>query len=284
MTSLSGQAAVVTGAAGGIGRALAAALAARGVRVALADLSLERATATAREIGGAARAYACDVSSREQVEALAREVQRDFGQVHMVFANAGVALGGRLLDTAASDFQWLMDVNVGGAFATAQVFVPLLQQAAAAGSPARLVFTGSENSLGVPPGSPSSAYTASKHAVLGLADALRRDLEGSGVAVSITCPGLVATRIWDSRANRQDRYGGRADTPPEFAERAAKAMADHGQDPALTAELTLEGIARGDFMIITDPRIRTLAAVRAQQVDKALDLVDQRLTNKDTHA
>jgi len=273
--------AVVTGGASGIGRALAAALVARGARVAIADVSLEQAASTADALGGVTRAYGCDVTSREQVETLAAAVERDLGPVSLVFANAGVAVGGKLADTNADEFQWLMDVNVGGTFTTVQVFLPHLLRGAQAGRPTRLVLTGSENSLGVPGGSPSSAYTATKHAVMGMADALRRDLDGSGVGVSIFCPGLVATRIWDARRHRQDRYGGRADMPSEYAERAASAMAAHGQAPALTADIALKGVARGDFLIITDPRIRALATRRTQQVHQALDHIDQQLANKE---
>src|SRR5437773_10492777 len=171
--------AVVTGAASGIGKALCERLAERGARVAAADLSTEGAQATAELIGNGARAYTCDVSDRAAVCTLAAAVLRDLGSVNLVFANAGVALPGKVGDTDPREFQWLFDVNVGGLFNTIQAFLPPLLAAAAKGETAHFISTGSENSVGVPLTAPSSVYTATKHAVLGLCAGLHRDLAGT---------------------------------------------------------------------------------------------------------
>jgi NAD(P)-dependent dehydrogenase (short-subunit alcohol dehydrogenase family) len=271
-----GLVAVVSGGGSGIGKALCEELARRGARVAVADLSRESAEAVAAAIGGSARAYGCDVADRGQVEALAGQVVKDFGSVNFVFANAGVAVGGKVADLAPSEFQWLFDVNVGGVFHMAQVFTPTLLDQAGKGRAARFVVTGSENSLGLPLTAPSSVYTATKHAVLGLADALRRDLAGSGVEVSIFCPGVVATRVWDARRARQDRYGGASAMPADFAANAERAMKAHGMAPEQTAALTLDGVERNEFLIITDARIRQIAEPRLQAVEAALDVCDVR--------
>ncbi|MCS3835692.1 NAD(P)-dependent dehydrogenase (short-subunit alcohol dehydrogenase family) [Pseudomonas sp. JAI111] len=276
MELLKGKVSVVTGAAGGIGEALALALAARGSRVALVDISLERAQAVAQTIGDSARSYSCDVSDLAKMQALATQIQNDFGVINQVFVNAGVAVGGKLTQITASDFQWLFDVNVRGSFNTITAFTPALLEQAARQDLARFVFTGSENSVGLPDTAEMTAYTATKHALLGMADGLRRDLKETGVGVSIFCPGLVNTQIWNSRANRQEQYGGAAQLPAEVAERVQSAIASHGQDPALTAQLCLEGIARDEFLIITDPKIRNFAERRHAQVAQALDTLDQR--------
>lgn len=273
MTEFEQSTVVITGGGSGIGRSLALALARRGARVAVADVDFGQAETVAREIGNNARAYSCDVTERSQLESLAQAMTAEWGEINYVFANAGVAVGGSVLSTKPEEFDWLIDVNVRGVFSTMQVFVPLLIETASKGRPARFIVTGSENSLGVPLGSPTSIYTATKHAVLALADTLRRDLKGSGVGVSIFCPGVVDTRIFDARRTRQDRYGGRADMPPEFLERAGKAMAA-AQKPDVTAELCLDGIARDEFMVITDPSIRTFAGQRHQEVETALDRLD----------
>ncbi len=272
--------ALVTGGGSGIGRQLCEQLAARGAQVAIADLSQAAAEEVAQTIGGNARAYTCDVSDRPQLEAMARNLIRDFGRVNIVFAHAGVALAGKLIDTDPREFQWLFDVNVAGVFHTIQVFVPLLLESASKSQVAHFVVTGSENSVGVPLGSPSSVYTATKHAALALADTLRRDLSESGVGVSIFNPGLTNTRIWDARRARQERYGGASAMPAEFAARAAASVKEHGQDPALTAAIALEGIARGDFMIITDARIRQIAEPRSHAIATALDVCDARLSQE----
>jgi NAD(P)-dependent dehydrogenase (short-subunit alcohol dehydrogenase family) len=274
MSVFSGVRAVVTGGGSGIGRALCEQLAAAGARVVVADLLVETAHDVAEAIGGGAVARACDVSERNQVMALAEFAKAELGGVDMVFANAGVAIAGKLADTEPQEFQWVFDVNVGGVFHTAQAFIPMLREAAAAGRPARLVITGSENALGLPLTGPSSAYTATKHAVLGMADALRRDLAPDGVAVSVFCPGVVATRVWDARRARPERFGGASPMPADFAERAEKAMQAHGMAPADTVAQVLAGIERDEFMIITDPRIRQLAEKRACEVAEALQRCD----------
>lgn len=272
---------VVTGGGSGIGRALCEALAERGARVAVADLLVETARDVASSIGNEAKAYACDVSDREQVLALAEAVAADFGGVDMVFANAGVALGGKLCDTDPREFAWLFDVNVGGVFHTAQAFVPMLRTSAAEGHPARFVITGSENSVGLPLTAPTSAYTATKHAVLGMADALRRDLADDKVAVSIICPGVVATRVWDARRARPDRYGGASAMPADYAAHAEKAMAQHGMRAEETVAQVIAAVERGDYLIITDPRIRKITEPRAAAVEAALATCDAAVNTGD---
>jgi len=112
--------------------------------------------------------------------------------------------------------------------------------------------------------------------VMALADAARRDWRDAGVGVSILCPGMVDTNLYNSRAHRQDDYGGASALPPEQFEKA-KAFMAQGQDPGLTASLCLEGIERGEFLIIADPSIRRFAEVRAGEVAQALDIVDTRI-------
>ena len=245
--------------------------------MAVADISLDDAAATAAAIGGAARAYRCDVSDRSELDALASAAARDLGGVDMVFCNAGVFVGGPLTEVEPREFDWVFDVNVRGVFNTIQAFAPLLERRAAEGGQARFVLTGSENSVGLPFKGVMTAYTATKHALLALADGLRRDLEDSGVGVSIFCPGAVNTRIWDGRRARHERYGGAAPVGREAAEASAKTFAAIGQDPDLTARLCLDGVANGEFLIITDPAIRAFAEKRHREVEAALDRLDARM-------
>jgi NAD(P)-dependent dehydrogenase (short-subunit alcohol dehydrogenase family) len=265
---------VVTGGGSGIGRALCEALAQRGARVAVADLLVETAREVAERIGNGARAYACDVSDRTQVQALAHAVAADFGGADMVFANAGVALAGKLCDTDPREFAWLFDVNVGGVFHTAQAFMPMLLASADSGRPARIIITGSENSVGLPLSGPSSAYTATKHALLGMADALQRDLAEDSVAVSIFCPSLVATRVWDARRARPERYGGPSAMPEDYANFADKSLKQFGMRPEDTVAQVIAAIERGEHLIITDPRIRQITTPRAAAVEAALATCD----------
>jgi len=268
--------AVVTGGASGIGRAIGEALVRRSAKVAVADISGTQAEATARALGDNARGYRCDITKRDELAGLAEAVSRQLGPISYVFANAGVCISGSLAATDPSEFDWLLDVNVRGTFATIQVFAPFLEATAAAGGPAHLTLTGSEHSLGLPTVGAAGAYTATKHAIMALADAARRDWRDAGVGVSILCPGMVDTNLYNSRAHRQDDYGGASALPPEQFEKA-KAFMAQGQDPGLTASLCLEGIERGEFLIIADPSIRRFAEVRAGEVAQALDIVDTRI-------
>gem|GEM_PF-167436 len=272
-----GTVGVITGGGNGIGLALGHALAARGGRVALADVNADRAREAAAEIGGDARAYGCDVTDFGSLQRLAEAVVADFGGIDLVFANAGIAIGGTVLDIDPKEIEWLYDVNVIGAISTIRAFYPALEARAAETGTSRLVFTGSENSIGLPALGPASVYTSTKHALLGIADALRRDLASSKVEVSIFCPGLTATRLWDGRATRHDRYGGPVKLSEEQAAQIDGYLKAAGQDPALTARICLDGIEQGEFMIITDPAIRQFADRRHAEVDAAFDRLDERM-------
>lgn len=272
--------AVITGGASGIGRALALRAARRGMAVAIADVEAERAEAVAAEIaadGGSARGYGCDVTKVDQLVILAEAVKLEWGGVNYLFNNAGVAGGGTLEATSAGDANWIMTVNVIGPFHCIQAFLPLLREAAGRGEMAHIINTGSENSVGLPALGPTTVYTASKHAVLGLSDALRRDLKGSGIQVSVLCPGLVQTEIYDSYRNRPENFGGERRVSEKHAAAVVGIMDKVGQAPEITAEICFDGIDNGEFIIIADPRIREFAEKRHDEVAAALDVADARV-------
>jgi NAD(P)-dependent dehydrogenase (short-subunit alcohol dehydrogenase family) len=224
-----------------------------------------------KSAGGLAQAYEVDVTDSASVERLASAATNAFGGVNLVFNNAGVFTFGALERTKPADFRWVFEVNVFGSYNCMMAFLPLLRETAKGGGLAHIVNTGSENSLGVPPMGPFTAYTATKHAVLGMSDGVRRDLEGSGVGVSILCPGPVNTRLWDSASARQDRFGGPRQAPPAAAEALKNA-----QSPADVARITFEGIDGDEFLIVTDPEIRKFAQKRTAEIETALDLIDRR--------
>ncbi|HKT72231.1 MAG TPA: SDR family oxidoreductase [Steroidobacteraceae bacterium] len=275
----SGVRAVVTGGASGIGAAIARALSASGARVAIADVADSRTAELAASIGPNARAYHCDVTDRGDLEALAGAVTAVFGGVDLVFVNAGAAVQSSLPEMDPREFDWLIDLNLRGAFNTIQAFADVLIAQARIGRRPRFILTGSENSVGLPKLGVLTAYTATKHAILGMADGLRRDLADQGVGVSVLCPGAVNTRLWDARSTRQDRYGGPAHVPDDVAETLTKGFASFGQDPDVTARLCLDGIAEDEFLIVTHPEIRTLAQKRNLEIEVALDRLDARLAS-----
>ncbi len=278
---MSGQlVAIVTGGASGIGRALALLAAARGMAVAVADIDAARAEATAAELvagGGTARGFACDVISPASLEALATAVRAEWGGANFLFNNAGVCAGGTLETTSAADAQWILSVNIMGVFHATQAFLPLLREAAQRGEPARIINTGSENSLGLAALGPTTVYTGSKHAVLGISDGLRRDLKDSGIAVSVLCPGFVQTEIYDSYRTRPEAFGGQKRVSEKRAEMMRGMMVKIAQTPDITAQICLDGIDGDEFIIIADPRIRGFAEKRHGEVAAALDRTDARM-------
>ena len=183
-----------------------------------------------------------------------------FGRIDILVNNAGVFPPlSPLVDAREEDVRWVFDVNVMGVWNGCSVFG---RRFVDQGSPAHIVNTGSENSLGMAH-TGAAAYTASKHAVLGLSDVLRHELPDH-VGVSIVCPGMVATRLGSATRNRPARYGG----PPA---EAAVPASGFGMDPDEVGRLTVEGVRRGDFYIVTHPPVRDIVSERCEEVLGAFD-------------
>ena len=192
--TLRGGVAVITGAASGIGAALAVDLARRGMHLALVDLDaagLESAAAQARTAGVTVSTHAMDVADHAAVAALPAAVLATHGHVTALVNNAGVALGGLFEQVDAEDFDWLMDINFGATVRLTRAFLPLLAREGAA----QLVNVSSIFGIIAPPA--QTAYSASKFAVRGFSESLRHELEmaGSPVGVTIVHPGGVRTSI-----------------------------------------------------------------------------------------
>ena len=189
---LAGRVAVVTGAASGIGRATAQALASRGAHLALADIDGAAVAAVAQALraqGGTASHHVLDVADRAAVRALPDAVRAAHGRADLLMNNAGVAVGGTFEQVGEDDFDWLMEINFGAVVRLTRAFLPLLH----ASDDARIVNVSSIYGIIAPPG--QAAYTASKFAVRGFSNVLRHELEGSTVGVSVVHPGGVATNI-----------------------------------------------------------------------------------------
>ncbi len=186
--------AVITGAASGIGAALAVNLAKRGMHVALVDLNpagLEATAAQVRAAGVTVSTHVLDVADRAGVAALPAQVLDKHGRVTVLVNNAGVALGGMFEQVSEEDFDWLMSINFGATVRLTRAFLPVLARAGAA----QLVNVSSIFGIIAPPG--QSAYAASKFAVRGFSESLRHELEmsNSPVGVTLVHPGGVRTNI-----------------------------------------------------------------------------------------
>lgn len=222
---LAGRTAVVTGAAGGIGRAIAVSLARRGCHLALADIDEAGLAGTAdlaRARGVRISLNRLDVADRAAVAAFPARVAAEHTGVDLLVNNAGVAVGGTFEQVSEEDFEWLFEINFWGVVRMTRAFLPLLQ----ASGDARVVNLSSVFGLVAPPG--HAAYAASKFAVRGFSEALRHELEGSGVGVTVVHPGGVATSIAEKARvpagvsteeveRRRERFRKLLRLPPEVA-------------------------------------------------------------------
>ncbi|WP_375425005.1 SDR family NAD(P)-dependent oxidoreductase [uncultured Friedmanniella sp.] len=191
---LEGRVAVVTGAGRGIGRAIAAALAAHGAQVALADVDLVGVSAAAEDIGEttgtAALALELDVTRPDSVRAGADLVESTFGVADVVVANAGILVFKPALEITPAEFARCLEVNLTGAFTTVREFAGRL---VAAGRPGSVVLTSSL--FGVRGGAGNAAYAASKFGMVGLAESMAADLAPAGIRVNAVCPGQIDSEM-----------------------------------------------------------------------------------------
>jgi NAD(P)-dependent dehydrogenase (short-subunit alcohol dehydrogenase family) len=188
MSKIQGAVAVVTGAASGIGRALAVELARQGAQLALADVNSAGLEETHRLLGSApARTYTVDVSDAAAVESFARQVEKDFGRTSILVNNAGVALYGTFAEVSIKDIEWLMGINFWGVIHGCKFFLPQFETGA------HIVNISSVFGLIGPPG--QSAYCSSKFAVRGFSECLREELRDAGIHVTCVHPAGIATSI-----------------------------------------------------------------------------------------
>lgn len=261
---MTGQVALVTGGASGIGLALAGALARRGDTVVIADVDAEageRAAAalhpTASAAGGRVGAVTLDVTDREAFAAVAQRVHAERGRLDLLFNNAGIAVAGTADELASAHWDRTIDVNLRGVVHGVQAVLPLMVQQGSG----HVVTTASVAGLLTAP--LMLPYTTTKHAVVGLSRALRVEVADLGVRVTAVCPGFVRTPLLD-HVNR--------DLPPTLASRTLgrrlQAQPRRLSDPDELAAAVLRGIARNQALVV-HPR-RMWAAVGAMRVAPGL--------------
>ncbi|MBO8188380.1 SDR family NAD(P)-dependent oxidoreductase [Streptomyces spirodelae] len=270
-----GQTAVVTGAAGGIGLALARRFAAEGLQVVLADVEqdpLEKAAEALRADGARVLAHLTDVSEPESVEALAEAAWQEFGAVHVLCNNAGVGSGaeGPMWEHELNDWRWAFAVNVWGVLHGIRSFVPRMLES---GGPGHVVNTSSGDG-GIAPLPTASVYAVTKSAVVTMTESLYAQLRAGSVPVgaSVLFPGphMLRTGLWESYRNRPERYAKTRPrkTPYRTLDQWEAAMRASGREVRFTpvedvAELVVAGI-RDDRFWMLPPSEHSDAQIRAR--------------------
>lgn len=248
MKSFSGKVAAVTGAGSGIGRALALGLAWRGCHLALSDIDevgLAETVEAARRAGVTVSCARVDVADREAVYAWADRAAAEHGGVHLVFNNAGVALGSTLEGGVYEDFEWLFSINFWGVVYGTRAFLPHLR----ASGDGHIVNISSVFALISVPG--QGAYNASKAAVRGFTEALRMELELSGAPVSATSvhPGGIKTNV--ARSARSDSSLRSLGVSPEESRKNFEKL--FITEPEKAAEVILKAVQKNKRRVLVGP-------------------------------
>lgn len=261
-----GRVAVVTGAASGIGRAMAELFASEGSSVVVADLDVSAAEEVADGIGrsgGSAVAVGVDVADPGSVDTLAKATRDRFGGVDVLCNNAGVSTFNLIQDQTLDDWRWVLSVNLWGVIHGINSFLPMMREQ---GRPAHIVNTASVAGLlsGVAFIGP---YSATKVAVVSISETLVQEfaITGLPIGVSVLCPSATETRVMESERGRPAALG--IETRREMAESVRVAIRDSftgpdGQHPSQVAHRVVDAVRGGEFWIITHPTEQEVVEAR----------------------
>ena len=265
--AISGATAFITGGARGIGLGLARGLADRGARLALVDIDAEALEAARDELSDRTQVVTrvLDVRDREAFAEVADDVERQLGPVSLLFNNAGVAGGCSVTQMTYEHWDWMLGVNLHGVANGIQTFVPRMIQR---GSGGYVVNTAS--GAGVVTSDAGFLYTTAKFGVVGMSEALQRELAPYGIGVSVLCPGPVATDIIEHTLALDPTSDGPLSEPVRAAYDASIAFLQSGTTTARVAELVLAAMDAGRLHVFTDDLLRPLLHERNQQLLDAL--------------
>jgi len=283
MQEFSGKVAVITGAASGIGYALAAHAVREGMHVVLADIEADALDAAAHQLraaGGDVLAVRTDVADAAAVTALAERTLAAYGAVHLLFNNAGVGNAGNIWEQSEADWQWVLGVNLWGVIHGIRAFVPPML---AQGTACHIVNTAS--AAGLVSAGALGIYAISKHAVVALSETLASQLarQSATIGVSVLCPEFVQTRLGEAERNRHPASPADPSTaspallPPPSAwgedavAQMVRAAIAAGIAPDMVAAATFAAIRARRFYILTHPE--TPARVR-ERLERIIAIAD----------
>jgi NAD(P)-dependent dehydrogenase (short-subunit alcohol dehydrogenase family) len=265
MRELNQRVAVITGAASGIGLAMAERFAQREMSIVMADIEdapLQTAASKVRALGADVLAVAVDVSDAAAVEDLAVQTYSHFGATHILCNNAGVGGGGAQATLTVAEWDWVLGVNLHGVVHGIASFLPRM---VASGEDGHIVNTASM--AGHVAFGGMGPYNASKFAVVGISEGLFHELAGTNIGVSVLCPGWVNTRIGESSRNRPSDVPERM-ARPEDAARAAyiTQVLAAGLPPSAIADLVHDAIVEEKFWIFSHPDMMPAIRQRAEEI------------------
>jgi NAD(P)-dependent dehydrogenase (short-subunit alcohol dehydrogenase family) len=270
-----GRATVITGGANGIGFATARQFAERGARVMLADIdqsALDDAVATLRADGVDAHGVRCDVRKLDDVSHLADEAFRVFGEVHVVFNNAGIAYAGPIVATSHDDWRFVIDVDLWGPIHGVEAFLPRL---IAQGAQSHIVFTSSF--AGLIPNVGLGPYCVAKYGVVALAETLAREVRPNGIGVSVLCPMIVETNLLaNTERVRSADYGPTHSGPAHSEAGSVQQLASAPTDDSVldvedVAGLTADAILANRLYVLPHRAARDSIQRRFGRIDRTFD-------------
>ncbi len=276
MKDVTGKVAFITGGASGMGLAMARSFSAAGMKVAIADIeqdALDRVKAEFAKTNAEVITLKVDVTDRDAMERAAAETEAAFGKVHVLCNNAGVAVSGPLDAMNYKDWDWVMGVNLAGVVNGVQTFVERIKSHGEGG---HIVNTASMAGQMAVPG--LGVYTTTKYAVVGLSEVMRADLAPHNIGVSVLCPGVVTTGIFNSGRNRPEVLQGEVDTASMLlagdgpdADQAAR-MAEiiaNALDPAVVGDMVLAAIQADDAYIFSHPELKMMVDARSAAINES---------------
>jgi NAD(P)-dependent dehydrogenase (short-subunit alcohol dehydrogenase family) len=268
---ISGTNAIVTGAASGIGLAVATALAEAGANVVMADIQKDAVEQAAHGLSGTNKRVMpvrVDVTQEQSVVDALAQCERRFGKLHIACNNAGVPMHGtRMIDVTRGDWDFAIGVNMLGVIHGIRHFVPAMLRH---GEEGHIVNTASVAGFQNRRGTNQGPYSMTKYAVVSLSEALEHELQGTNVSVSVLCPGPIATNIARGARNRPDHMGGpqiRANDEATLAER----LATTGLDPTKVGERVLDAIRTKTFYAFVSAVPADVIKARHRRIEEALN-------------